>query len=278
MKQYCNSCFKNASTIDFSKNYEVVKGKTDTKVVWVFVHGASASRQMFLPHANELKDRFGNSSILLDLPGHASQLDTPLTLESSKTLVESVLKECASWTKGKKLVYVGGSLGAYVGFYVLEQLREQFNGAVLMDCGQNVGPGASIKAQAGLVFLKWIGRNCSNATMMNLMLGEVKKSKADYHLIETVFGAGIFFDHAEAHVECLQGVAPADFIPKLSFPVLFMNGSEDYRDSENRWLDLCTKKEASSLKVYEGGDHFFMHDSRFMDDIFSRMEAYSKKL
>ena len=114
---------------------------------------------------------------------------------------------------------------------------------------------------------------------MNLMLGETKKSPADYHLIETVFGAGMWFDQAEAHVDCLKAVAPAEYLPRIEkFPILFMNGSEDYRDSENKWLELCVKKEDSELKVYEKGDHFFMHDKRFVDDILSRMEAFSKKV
>jgi pimeloyl-ACP methyl ester carboxylesterase len=276
LKHYCKACFQKESTIDFSKEYETVEGSGG--VVWVFAHGASASRQMFVPHAKELKERFGHSSILLDLPGHASQLETPLSLESSKTLLEKVLKECEALTKDKKLIYVGGSLGAYVGFYLLDQCKDQFSGAVLMDCGQNVGPGASFKATVGLVVLKWIGRNFSNAAMMQLMLGEVKKSPADYHLIETVFGAGMFFEQAEAHVQCLKTVAPADYIPNLPFPILYMNGTEDYRDSENKWLDLCVKKEDSELKVYEGGDHFFMYDKRFVEDILTRMESYSKKL
>lgn len=250
----------------------------DSQIVWVFVHGASASKQMFRAHAEEMKKRFGHSSILVDLPGHASLVDTPLTLESCVTTMESVLKECESWTKGQKLIYVGGSLGAYIGFYLVDKLQDRFVGAVLMDCGQNVGPGASYKARAGLVVLKWIGSHCSNATLMKLMLGETKKSRADFHLMDTVFAAGMFFDQADAHVECLRAVAPADYIPNIPFPILFMNGSEDYRDSETKWLELCRNKEASELKVYEGGDHFFMHDTRFVEDVFNRWEAFAKKL
>ena len=81
---------------------------------------------MFVPHAKELKERFGHSSILWDLPGHASQIETPLTLESAKDHLASVLKECESWTKSKKLVYVGGSLGAYIGFHLLDALKDKF--------------------------------------------------------------------------------------------------------------------------------------------------------
>jgi pimeloyl-ACP methyl ester carboxylesterase len=276
VKHHCLACFQQTSTLDFSKTYDTVQGKSD--VVFVFVHAASGCRQGFRPQANELKERFGHSSILIDLPGHGTRVEEPLSLESSRNTIEETLKECESWTKGKKLVYVGGSLGAYVGFYVVEKLQTKFYGAVLMDCGQNVGPDASLKAKVGLVVLKALGRHLSNATMMTLMMGELKKSKADYHLVEAVFGAGMFFEQAEAHVECLKGVAPAEIIPNIQIPILFMNGSEDYRDSEDKWLSLCAKKEASELKVYEGGDHFFMYDTRFVDDLFTRIDAFAKKL
>merc|ERR1711862_132065 len=146
---------------------------------------------------------------------------TPLTLESSKEIITSILKECESLIQDKNMIYVGGSLGAYIGFYLLNELKDCFSGAVLMDCGQNVGPGASFKARVGLVVLKWIGRFCSNATMMKLMMDEVKKSPADYHLIEAIFGAGMFFNQVEAHVECLKTVAPADHIPNLPFQSCF---------------------------------------------------------
>jgi pimeloyl-ACP methyl ester carboxylesterase len=160
----------------------------------------------------------------------------------------------------------------------LDQLAAVFDGAVMMDCGQNVGPGASLKARIGLMVLAYIGRKWSNAKLMGLMVGETKKSKADYYLVESCFGAGMFFEQAGGQVECLKAVAPADYIPKYTFPVLYMNGSEDYRDSEDKWLELCTQKETSELKVYDGGDHFFMFDSRFVDDVLTRMGALVKTI
>ena len=66
----------------------------------------------------------------------------------------------------------------------------------------------------------------------------------------------------------------------LGQSMLIFNGSEDYRHSEDRWLcglTICNHKdkELSSLNVYEGGesalkliyegeDHFFCHDLRFV--------------
>jgi pimeloyl-ACP methyl ester carboxylesterase len=277
MKHFCKSCFESTSTIDFSQTYESMEGSSD--YIFVFVHGGAGSRAMFKAHATEMNQRFGHACILMDLPGHASLVDTPLTLETCSNALHKVLTACniTSDTTKKKVIYVGGSLGAYVGFYLLDKHKTIFDGAVLIDCGQNVGPGASFKARAGLVMLSYLGSHMSNAALLSLMVKEVKKSGADYKLLETCFGSGMFFEQAPAQVECLKAVAPADYIPRLDIPILFMNGSKDYRDSENRWLELCVNQQ-SELKVYEGGDHFFTHYTCFVEDIMSRFDSYAKAL
>jgi pimeloyl-ACP methyl ester carboxylesterase len=240
---------------------------------------------MFHAHATELNKRYGYGSILLDLPGHGTlaDVDTPLTLESCATTLEKVLTECNITAQSKeKIIYVGGSLGAYVGFYLLSRFKGIFDGAVLMDCGQNVGTGSSCKAKAGLMVMSWMGKEFSNATLMGMMLDMTKKSTADYKLVETVFGAGMFFDQAVAQVECLRLSNPAQYIPQIKVPILYMNGSKDYRDSEDKWLEISLKNDstgvASELKVYEGGDHFFMHDSQFVEDVLESIHAFAKKV
>jgi pimeloyl-ACP methyl ester carboxylesterase len=276
VQHYCKSCFRSKSTIDFDKDPVVISGTSPGAATFVYVHGGGGSRQMFFEHALEMNKRHGYGAVLLDLPGHGAKVDVPLTLDSCAEALRTTLEATGCLEKRKddpqhnKLVYVGGSLGAYVGFYLLDQFRDSFDGAVLMDCGQNVGPGASLKAKLGLVMLKWVANKYSNADLMSMMVGVSKKSKADYKIVETCFGAGNFFEQGGAQVECLKGVAPADHLPHLTFPILFMNGGDDYRDSEQRWLKLCTNPK-SELKTYAGGDHFFCHDTRFLDDIFDRM-------
>jgi pimeloyl-ACP methyl ester carboxylesterase len=295
--RFCKACFQEKSSLDFSRTYDRINAaaappsspETEKEIsisntIFVFVHGGSSSRALFHAHAKELKERFGHGSILLDLPGHGSlaDVDIPLNLESCAKTLEAVLTECnITAQSNEKIIYVGGSLGAYVGFYLLGQFKDVFDGAVLMDCGQNVGPGASFKAKAGLVMMSWLGKKFSNATLMGMMLDVTAKSKADYKLVETVFGAGWFFDQAQAQVECLRLSDPALYIPKISVPILFMNGSMDYRDSENKWLEISMKNDttvASELKVYEGGDHFFMHDSRFVEDVLESLHVFAKKV
>ena len=279
LKKFCKACFQEKSTIDFSTTYDAIQGMANSNVTFVFVHGGSGSREMFKPHATELRERYGHGSVLLDLPGHASLVEMPLSLESCADTLETVVNECdlVKRKPGHKLVYVGGSLGAYIGFYLLDKFQDTFDGAILIDCGQNVGPGASYKARIGLVMLSWMGSKFSNATLFVMMRDVTAKSEADYKLMETVFGAGMFFDQARQQVNCLRAVAPADYIPNLRFPILFMNGSKDYRDSENKWLELCVN-EKSELRDYEGGDHFFTHYKKFVDDILTRWNDFAEKL
>ena len=110
---------------------------------------------------------------------------------------------------------------------------------------------------------------------MDAMIGVSKKSPANYKLVESTFGAGMYFDQGKEQTECMHSVCPSEHIPKYNFPVLFFNGSEDYRDSEDKWLSLC-KDKRSYLKVYEGGDHFFSHDIRFFEDLVGKIEDFSR--
>ena len=117
----------------------------------------------------------------------------------------------------------------------------------------------------------------SNKALMEAMLSVGKKSPAKYRVVESVYGAGMHFQQGVAQTICMHSVSPADHIPNYDFPVLFFNGSEDYRDSENKWLSLCKNQKLSALKVYEHGDHFFIHDESFVDDLLDRMDSFAKQ-
>lgn len=308
IQRLCPSCFRSKSTVDYSRTYEYVPPATtgaktsnndttlDASTIFVFVHGASGSRCMFRPHAERLHQEYGHGYVLVDLPGHASLLETSqddasqqppaLTLETCRITTQRVLQECGLITvdddakckkqQQHKLIYVGGSLGAYVGFYVLHQLAPLFDGAILMDCGQNVGPDRGMAARVGLVFLRMMAEHSSNYSLMKMMLQVSQKSPADYALVDSVFGAGIWFDAAAAHVDCLRAVHPVEELSGCTCPILYLNGSQDHRDSEQRWLEHSPP--GSSLHVYEGGDHFFTHDSRFVEDMLGRMDEFQQKL
>jgi pimeloyl-ACP methyl ester carboxylesterase len=277
VKSYCQQCFQDTSVLDFTKTYDVVNPTSgnDASATYVMVHGGSGSRAMFRPFADILATK-GYRSILLDMPGHGSLVDTPLTLENCVKTVKDILDK--EKRNRKNTIYVGGSLGAYIGFYVLEKLMDEFCGAVLMDCGQNVGPDCSLKASLGILFLKLVSKSMSNKGLMEALVGVTKRSPANWKLVESTFGAGMFFDQALQQIQCMHTVKPADHIPSYDFPILFFNGSEDHRDSEDKWLKLCKNQELSSLKVYDGGDHFFSHDSRFVDDVIDRMITFTAQI
>lgn len=269
----CKACFERTSTLDFSKTYDVMGPEGSTTTI-VLVHGGGGSRAMFRPHARILAEA-GFRCLLPDLPGHGSLVDMNLTLESCTSVIRNLLVE-NSVKSGDRVIYVGASFGAYLGFEILDRLQEFFSGAVMLDCGQNVGPGASLKARAGLWMLRLASSLASNNFLMSSFVPMLEKSRADFHLIESTFGAGVFFDQGAAICNCMQAVAPADKIPNFQFPVLFFNGSEDYRDSEGRWLDACERRAQSSLTVFEGGDHFFTHDSRFVNDFMDTIVSFSE--
>lgn len=272
---YTKTCFEEVSTLDFSRTYDIMEPTSTSSasgMAFVMVHGGGGSRQMYHQHSKILAEK-GHRCILLDLPGHGTLVDTKLTLDSCAETVKSVLDE-NKLTKANT-IYVGASFGAYTGFYTMDKLKDRFAGAVMMDCGQDVGPGCSFKASAGLWFLKLIAKNMSNASLMGAMKDATAKSKADWKLVESTFGAGMFFDSAVDQVDVLHSVKPADHIPNYDFPILFFNGSEDYRDSEDKWLSLCEVQEGSSLKVFEGGDHFFTHDSRFVVEMLDMMDKFA---
>ena len=48
----------------------------------------------------------------------------------------------------------------------------------------------------------------------------------------------MFFQQGGDQCVCMHAVSPADIIPTYDIPVLYFNGSEDYRDSEEKWLRI----------------------------------------
>jgi pimeloyl-ACP methyl ester carboxylesterase len=213
----------------------------------------------------------------MDMPGHGTLVDTTtLTLDECVKTVKGILD--AENCDASRTIYIGASLGAYTGFHVLGHLKDRFAGAVMMDCGQNVGPDCSLKPRMGLWMMRKMAGGMSNKSLMNALMSASKKSKADFHLVETCYAAGMFFQQGPAQCDCLHSVRPAAFIPVFEFPILYFNGSLDYRDSEDLWLSLCKDKVRSSLKVYEDGDHFFCHHSRFVDDMMGRIDQFASSV
>lgn len=201
--------------------------------------------------------RYTYQCILLDLPGHGVKMDEPLTLQTALDWIIKVTKNHA----GPNAVYVGGSLGGYIGMELLGRYPTPIKSAVIMMCGQDVGVGAGWPARSTLWAFNAVLPLLSSDTILS---GLVKSARANDHLdaamvFETSVRTGSFFHSGKDQIKILKESDPRKSLPLFDGKVLFINGSRDYRDSEHIWKELCDGR----LIVYEGADHFFSHDNRF---------------
>jgi pimeloyl-ACP methyl ester carboxylesterase len=217
---------------------------------------------MFLYHAREFAKQ-GYRCVLLDLPGHGARMDEPLTMSSAiAAILDAVRLEAPPTADGHKPMYIGGSLGGYIGMELLGQHPNVFAGAVIAMCGQNVGAGAGLAARAGLAVMSCALGCMSAAGMMGAMRSAARRNGhiPDDLILEISLRPGMFFHQGAALIAALRATAPAAALPRFPGPVLFVNGSRDHRDSEQRWLLAAPR---GRLELYEGADHFFSHDDRF---------------
>lgn len=273
-RSFCKICFEETSTVDYSKITDVI-GPESSDTAFVMVHGGGVSRAMFRPQARILAEA-GFKCILPDLPGHGSLMGAKLTPDTCVSTIKSALDE-NNVKPGDRVIYVGASFGSQVGFYVLDKLPGYFSGAIMMACGQNVGPGAALQIRCGQLIAKQLFGYMSNLYFLNSGISSLEKLSADFHIAESLVGGGTFIDAMPALTDCQQAISTSDIIPRLIIPLLFLNGSDEYRADEARWLALSPNK-ASTSQVYEGGDHFVSHDSRFVPDILARMKDFAGSL
>jgi surfactin synthase thioesterase subunit len=272
-EELCEGCFMRCSALDFERACDVVVPPAGVAVrgVAVWAHGGGSHRLMFARHAARLAE-LGWGAVLVDMPAHGARRGEALTRASLAAAVE---EGAAAFPGDAALprLYVGASLGAYLALPLLAAApRGRWAAAALLDMGQNVGPDASLAARLALSAMRASLRWFSNEALMQQMAKmAAAASDLDSELVlETCFKGGQFFDRSAEIVDALRGVEPAKELPSIHIPLLFINGSADHRDSEQRWLALAPNK-ASQLLVYEQGDHFFMHSRRYfartLDDI-----------
>lgn len=84
---------------------------------------------------------------------------------------------------------------------------------------------------------------------------------------------GMFFDQGKNQVRILKATNPKKSLENYKGKVLFINGQLDHRDSEKIWAESCDGK----LIVYEGADHFFSHDKRFLDKFMADVTEFISK-
>jgi pimeloyl-ACP methyl ester carboxylesterase len=137
VNQFCEACFIKNSRLDFSKTEKVLGVEEGQGVSILFVHGAGGCRTMFEVHAKQLAEK-GFRCVLMDLPGHGSRMNEKLTLQTAlETIAKTVKDHCADY-KGIKPIYVGGSLGGYIGMEAIGTYPNLFSGAIICMAGQDV--------------------------------------------------------------------------------------------------------------------------------------------
>ncbi|KAJ1562426.1 hypothetical protein HK096_010010 [Nowakowskiella sp. JEL0078] len=256
----CKSCYVANTNLDLSNVVTVLEASnTKNPKTVLFVHGGGGCRLMFLPHAEWLAQR-GFRCILMDLPGHGARFEDPLSLETAFTAINETSREYGA------TIYVGGSLGGYIGMEFLGRHPEVFEKAVIAMCGQNVGVGRGWAAGIGLWGMGAVIPSMSPATLLK---GMQSQAMSNGHiskdiLQDTIMRCGCFFGQGSKQVEILSGTDSKAALEKYDGPVLFINGSKDHHDSDKIWLAAC-KNQDSKLEIYEGADHFFSHDDRFMN-------------
>jgi len=268
----CQSCFRTAVQpfLNLDAKYEVISPPEETPAIvsLVFVHGGGGCRKMYISHARDLAKNHRCRCVLLDLPGHGSRVNESLSLESSIATILEVTAAEAHVCHGRKPIYIGGSLGGYIGMTLLGRHPDVFSAAVICVAGQRTGIGASFKAKAGLTMFRVIINNFYAEKMLSLLCMAVTQNK---HLMfdcikESSLGTSMYFQQGMDQVRILAEENSAVSMASFRGPVLYCNGSLDHRDMERELLQVSQKGDHRSRLIdYDGADHFFSHDTRYYD-------------
>jgi pimeloyl-ACP methyl ester carboxylesterase len=268
---YCEKCFVSASDIDFTKNVEIVGKAKGDAISIIFVHGAGGCRNMFLPHAQALSDRY--SCTLIDLPGHGSKMKESLSIDSAIAVIMDALNQHCATHKGTKPVLIGASLGGYISAECIGKYPDSFSSSIIMMAGQTVGVGRGWMAWLGLLAFHHFIPLVSATTLLSGMQSATKNGSFRDDLIKHVLGAGFFFHNSTQQVEILRQSNPVAGFKRFNKPILMMDGSKDHHDNHDRILNSTNKV---VIKIWEGGDHFFSHDERFYNDILVEIDTFIK--
>ncbi|RHY47621.1 hypothetical protein DYB26_012664 [Aphanomyces astaci] len=272
----CKACFTSKWALDMTQHVEVFGPSIQESAgpAVVLVHGGGGCRSMFIPLAKSLA-AVNVRCVLVDLPGHGSRMDELLTLDSAIAVILEGAALAGTWRGDVAPVYVGGSLGGYIGMELLGQHPTMFSKAVILMCGQNIGVNRGWAAGLGLIVLDWVSSTFSAATLLKLMHDQVQANgHLDRDMIENdIKKCGFFFHQSKAQIAILKATNPAEALKKYRGPVLFINGSKDHRDSDAVWLAAASAP-ASKLIVYDGADHFFSHDTRYLPQFLDELHAF----
>lgn len=272
---FCKHCFKLNSSLDFGNYYEILGPPKHDAPAILFVHSNGSCRKSFLPHARILSLKY--RCVLLDLPGHGGNLDDVLSMYTATSIITSItIEQCGDY-KGIRPVYIGAGLGAYIGMDIIGRSPNHFSGAILTSCGQDVGQERTLSSTAALSLFSPVLALTTSALQLqglsNLFLVNTHIPR-DIQL-EIHLRCGIFFGQSNNQMKLMSQSNPRITLPLFPGPILFINGSKDFRDGETEWVKFSQK---GSLHIYEGGDVFVIHDDRFMTDYIDKIDKFMQEL
>ena len=277
----CDSCFSRLSTIDMNEQVDIYGAEPGAGLSIVVVHGGGASRKLYEPLARHLAKK-GYRVVLPDLPGHGSRLKEPLTLQNAIQTLAKDVKDYTAPYKGVKPVYIGGSLGGYVGMELMGKYPDLFSGAIIAAATQTVGAGASVKAKMALGTMHYMKPLISSVTMAQQMVKLASSHKTiDKELLkECSVDPGFFFQTTKQQVAVLRATNSVEAMKKFHGPVLYLQGGKDHHDMEQALLAVGNKSSRPAVASYTfpDGDHFFSHDVRYVEEFYHRVDLFLEEL
>lgn len=196
----------------------------------LFLHGAGASRLMWLPQHRLLSDEFRTVSI--DLPGHGARRAERFTIDRAAAAGLEALNEYA----GGEAVLVGLSLGGYAALALVDRAPDQVKGLVLS------GASASYRGWGGFSTRMYGFVVGAVASRMNGRAEDSMRKLLPLDLADDILAEPLSMRGA---VDSLKEIPGRDYYAmaaRYPGPILLLNGE---RDKVNR-------KEEAALSAASG--------------------------
>lgn len=206
----------------------------------LFLHGAGASRLMWLPQHRLLADEFRTISI--DLPGHGVRRTERFTIDRAAAVALEALNEYA----GGEAVVVGLSGGGYAALTLVDRAPAQVQGLVLSGASASYGGWGGFSTRM-YGFVVGALANRMNGKAEDSMRKLLPPELADDILAEPLSMRGA--------VDSLKGIPGRDYYAmaaRYPGPILLLNGE---RDKVNRKEEgaLAAASKARVEMVHDAG-------------------------
>ena len=210
----------------------------------VLVHGAAATRKMWVPQLEALSEEF--RVIALDHPGHGALREQPFQLQAA---VQAVMESLRHQTPDRALM-VGLSLGGYVAMACAHDHPQQIAGLVLSGC--------CIDYRGALGILSWL-----DSSLVTTLFAEDRLSRMQAKALRSRFPEALVAPQLEAGFSwkvaprAYRELASHDFPAMLrSFagPALVLNGEND-KPNRKREAALLSAAQDGQLQIVKQAGH-----------------------